>query len=235
MVGQGHLRRGEALHPLQGLIAEQGREVLLPGLDLQLDVGDRRGGGHGVAPEGAKPLHVLLHAGIAGEEAQGVEDVVAAHLLEAPEQVSGVIEHDPRVTALGDQLGKNVSQPPVAVSERLGIVVVAHTGMVEHPLKMGDQLAIRPGGNRGLVHVQRTGKGRMDRGEARTGLARSPGLGPPLQKRLNLGLAAGNRWQGEVVQRIPSSWSSRFTRSALEPLISTTRQHWGLRIGRSWR
>ena len=53
MVGQVHLRGGEALHPLQGLRAKQGSEMVLPRQDLQLQIGDRRGGRHGVAPEGS--------------------------------------------------------------------------------------------------------------------------------------------------------------------------------------
>ena len=38
VVGQGHLGGGEAAHPLQGLPAKDGGEVVLPGADMQAEV-----------------------------------------------------------------------------------------------------------------------------------------------------------------------------------------------------
>jgi hypothetical protein len=143
----------------QRRLAEQGGEMVLPGQDLHLEIGDRRGGGHRMAPERAQPLHVELHGRIAGQEAQRLEDVGAAHLLEAPEQIAGVIQHDPRVAALRDQLRQQVGHPPVAVGEGLGVVVVALARVLEHPLQMADQLPPGPRRDRGLVHVQRAGEG----------------------------------------------------------------------------
>ncbi len=69
VIGQMHLRWREAPHPLQRLGAEQSRELMLPGADLQLQIRDRRGGRDGMAPERAEPLHMALHHRIAGQVA----------------------------------------------------------------------------------------------------------------------------------------------------------------------
>ena len=132
--------------------------MVLPGQDLQLQIGDRRGGRHGVAPEGAEPLHMGLNRGIGGEEPEGIKDVAAAHLLETPEQIAGVIEHDARIAALSDQLGDEIGEAPVAVGEGFGVVVIALARVLQHVLEMGDQRAVGTGRNRGLVHVERAGK-----------------------------------------------------------------------------
>ena len=115
-----------------------------------------------MAPEGAEPFHVGLVAGIAGQALEGLQDVVPPHLLKAPEQVAGVIQHDPRIAALRDQLGDDVAHAPIALGEHWGVVVITLAAVLLHVLQMGDQLPIGPGRNRGLVHVQRTGKGRLD-------------------------------------------------------------------------
>ena len=67
VVGQVHLRRREALHPPQGLEPELGRELVLPGQQLQLEVGDGGGGGHRMAPEGAQKLHMGRERRIGGQ------------------------------------------------------------------------------------------------------------------------------------------------------------------------
>ena len=194
MVGQVHLRRGKALHPPQGLEAELGGELVLPGQQLQLEIGNRGGGGHRMAPEGAQKLHVGRQGWIGGQPLQGLEDVAATHLLEAPEQGAGVIEHDPRVAALRDQPGQDVNQASVTLGERLGVVVIALAGVIHHVLQMGDQLPVGTGGNGGLMHVQRTGKGRLQPLEPqRRALGRpAPRL---LHRRLDLSLPASNGGQ----------------------------------------
>ena len=158
VVGQVHLRRRKTLHPLQGLGAKQGGEMVLPGQDLQLEIGDRRGGGHRMAPEGAEPLHVGLQARVTGEGFKGGEDVLAAHLLETPEQIPRIIEHDPGIAALANQLGNDLGKSFVAVGKGIGVVVITLARVLIHVLQMGDQLSVGPGWNRGLMHVERTGK-----------------------------------------------------------------------------
>jgi len=79
--------------------------MLLPGQDLQLQIGDRRRGSYGMAPETAQEFHMGLQIWIAGEFFEGIENVDAAHLLKTPEQIAGIIQHDPRVAALCNQLG----------------------------------------------------------------------------------------------------------------------------------
>ena len=169
--------------------------MVLPGQDLQLQIGDRRGGRHRMAPESAEPLHMGLNRGIGGQEPEGIEDVAAAHLLETPEQIAGVIQHDAWITTLSDQLGNEISEAPVAVGEGFGVVVIAFAGVIQHVLEMGDQLATNSSRNRGLVHVERAGK-------ARAQLLRLPVAAPRNHRPLLLhqlqdrGFAAGNRRQG---------------------------------------
>jgi hypothetical protein len=131
---------------------------MLPGQDLQLEIGDWRGGGHGMAPKGAEPLNMGLKGRISGQPLQRVEDVLATHLLKSPQQIAGVIQRDPRISAISKQLGNDVGQTPIAMGEGFSVVVVTLAGMLNHVLEMGDQLSISTGWNRGLVHVQGTGQ-----------------------------------------------------------------------------
>ena len=66
VVGQGHLRRGEATHPSQRLQAEDGGEMVLPGAHVQPVVLYRGGRGDGVPPRAAQPLHGLPQVRVAG-------------------------------------------------------------------------------------------------------------------------------------------------------------------------
>ena len=198
MVGQVHLRWGEALHPLQGLRAKQGCEMVLPSQDLQLQIGDRRGGRHGVAPERSQPLHMGLQAGITGELLEGLEDVEAAHLPKAPEQIAGVIEHDPRIAAALNQLRNDVGEALVALGKGLGVVVIALTWVLHHVLQMGDQFSLGASWNRGLVHVQGTGEARADLLQLEIGVGQKHRL-VLLHQGQDLGFAAGNGWQGWLV------------------------------------
>ena len=100
-----------------------------------------------------------LNNGIARETFQCLDDVVAAHLLKAPEQVSRVIQHNPRIASFSNQLGDNLSKPLVAVSKGLSIVIVALVAMLQHVLQMGDKFSIQPRRNCGLMHMESTGKG----------------------------------------------------------------------------
>ena len=131
---------------------------MLSGQDLQLEIGDWRGVGHGLAPKGAEPLNMGLKARFTGQPLQRVEDVLATHLLKSQQQIAGVIQHDPRISALSKQLGNDVGQTPIAMGEGFSVVVVTLAGMLNHVLEMGDQLSISTGWNRGLVHVRGTGK-----------------------------------------------------------------------------
>ena len=131
---------------------------MLPVQDLQLEIGDWRGGRHGMAPKGAEPLNMGLKGRITGQPLQRVEDVLATHLLKSPQQIAGVIQHDPRINALSKQLGNDVGQTPIAMGEGFSVVVVTLAGMLNHVLEVGDQLAIDTSWNRGLVHVQGTGE-----------------------------------------------------------------------------
>jgi hypothetical protein len=103
-----------------------------------------------------------LYGGITGEEFQGIENVVATHLLHTPEQIARIIQHDPGIAAFLNQLGNDLGQTPVALGKWFGIVVIALAGVLQHVLQVGDQFSLRAGWNCGLVHVERTGKARAD-------------------------------------------------------------------------
>ena len=111
-----------------------------------------------MAPKGAEPLHMGLKGRITGQPMQRLDDVLATHLLKSPQQIAGIIQHDPRIGAIGKQLGNDFGQTPIAMGEGFSVVVVTLAGMLNHVLEMGDQLSISTGWNRGLVHVQGTGK-----------------------------------------------------------------------------
>ena len=118
---------------------------MLPGQDLQLEIGDWRGGGHGMASKGAEPLNMGLKCRITGQPLQRVEDVLATHLLKSQQQIAGVIQRDPRISAISKQLGNDVGQTPIAMGEGFSVVVVTLAGMLNHVLEMGNQLSISTG------------------------------------------------------------------------------------------
>ena len=117
-----------------------------------------------MTPETAEPFDVALHHWITGQEAKRSADVIPAHLLHAPEQIAGVIEHDPRIAAGVDQLRDQIRHAAVALRKGFGVVVIPLIGVIEHVLQMRDQLAVATRRNGGLVHVQSTGESRADVG-----------------------------------------------------------------------
>jgi hypothetical protein len=171
--------------------------MVLPGQDLQLQVGNRGGGGHGMAPERSQPLDMGLEAGITGQSVQGFDHIRTTHLLQAPQQVAGIIQHDSRIAACSDQLGQDLSHAPIALGKGFGVVVIALAGMLNHVLQVADQLSSGPGRNRRLMHVQGAGKGRADRLSIVRALPRSPRL-LLLHQGQDLGFTAGDWRQGIV-------------------------------------
>ena len=99
-----------------------------------------------------------LRLGVAGEMLQRIEDVAATHLLEAPQEGAGVIEHDPGTAAFADQLRNQIRHPAVALRKGFGVVVVALARVIKHVLQMIDQLTLRACRDGGLMHVQCAGK-----------------------------------------------------------------------------
>ena len=163
VVGQGHLGGRETADPAEGLQAEEGGEMMLPGPHVQPEVLDRGGGRHGMPPRAAQPLRRLPVARVGRDPGQGVEHVVAAHLAQPVQQRAGVFEHDPGRQPLVEQPGDELAHPPVAVDEHRGIVVVADARVVQHRLQVADdrrgaQIRAARRDER-LVHVQGDGEG----------------------------------------------------------------------------
>jgi len=77
---------------------------------------------------------------------QRLKNVLAAFLLEAPEQVAGIIQHDARIAALYVQLGQEIGHAPVAAGKGFGVVVLALDGMLKHVLQMTNQFSRAPAG-----------------------------------------------------------------------------------------
>ncbi|CAI8366802.1 MAG: Uncharacterised protein [Cyanobium sp. ARS6] len=136
VVGQVHFRQGETAHTFQSGVSEQIGELVLPGADLQSQIRNGCGGCNGMTPERAEPFHVSVHLWVAGQVIQRFGDVPPFHLRDTPEQISRIIEHDPRITALSDQLRNQISHAPVAMGEWLSVVVVPLVWMFQHVLQV---------------------------------------------------------------------------------------------------
>jgi len=116
-------------------------------------------------------------AGIVSDAAQAVQHVFPAHLLEAPEQVAGVVQHDAGVAAFVDQLGDEATHAGVAVGKDPGVVVVAIVGMLEHVLEVADQAAVMASRDGGLVHMEGAGKAGLDLVQVEVGALWVDGVG----------------------------------------------------------
>ncbi len=114
-----------------------------------------------MAPESAKPLHVPLHQRITGEVMECIANVATPHLLDSPEQIARVIEHDSWAAALVDQFRQQVGKTPIAVCEWFGVVVITLIGVIQHVLEMGNQAVVRSRRHRRLMHVESAGKAGM--------------------------------------------------------------------------
>ena len=122
-----------------------------------------------VSPRTAQPLHTAAISRLARDAAQVVQNVLEAHLLQAPEQGPRVIEHHPRVFALGDQLRHELAHAPVAPAEHLRVIALFVTGAVHHPLQVADDRRgpeLRPTRrDERLVHMQGDGERAADAAE----------------------------------------------------------------------
>lgn len=107
-----------------------------------------------MAPHCAKPFHMVAGGGVGGEAFEVAQDIIASHLLQAPEQVAGIVEHDAGVATLTDQIGDEVGHATIAFGKRSGVVVVTDLGVLEHVLQVGNQLTVGSGGDGGLMHVE---------------------------------------------------------------------------------
>ena len=97
------------------------------------------------------------------------------------QQGAGVLQHDPRLLALAEQLADELAHPLVAPVEHRGVVVVADVGVLQHPLQVADDsrgAQVRSAGrDQRLVHVQSDREGAVDAGDTQRRLIReqSPG------------------------------------------------------------
>ena len=174
MVGQVHLRGREPADPAQGLPAEDGRELLLPGAKVQHEVRGGRGRGDRVAPHRAQPLRVPPQVRVAGDPAEPVEHVAAAHLPQPVEQLARVVEHDARGPPRADELSDQVADPGVALGEDRGVVAVADARVPHHVVEVADDLrgpeVGAAGRDQGLMHVQGDRERRAEAVESQVGL-----------------------------------------------------------------
>ena len=156
-----------------------------------------------MTPEAPEPLDMALHHRIAGQIAQRIKDVVAAHLLESPEQSAGVIEHDAWLAAILYQLRNQRRHAFVAVGEWFSVVVIPLAGMFNHVLQMGNQPTVPACRDGGLMHMQRTAEAGVDLFEPPAWL-RACGDWRALHQGQQLGLPAGNRGKHGDLQELPS-------------------------------
>jgi hypothetical protein len=141
-----------------------------------------------VAPRTAEPLHGLAQVRVAGQRPEGVEDVVQASVAQPVQQGAGVLEHDPRLAALGEQLGDELAHALVAPVEHRGVVVVAQVGVLQHPLQVADDgggARVRSAGrDERLVHVQGDRERAVDGGDVHRGATEEHRPRPPGDDRL---------------------------------------------------
>jgi hypothetical protein len=88
-----------------------------------------------VAPRAAQPLHRPAVALVACDARQGVEHIVGAHLAQSVEQRARVLEHDPRLEPLVEELRDELAHAFVTPQEHPRVVVVTVTTQV--PLNPG--------------------------------------------------------------------------------------------------
>jgi hypothetical protein len=122
-----------------------------------------------MAPGAAQPLHGMPHIRVAGKRPQRIQHVVQSRAPQPVQQRARVLQHDPRLAALGQQLGDELAHPLVAPLEHRRVVVVAEVGMLQHPLQVADRgrrAQVRsPRRDQRLVHVQRDRERAVDAGD----------------------------------------------------------------------
>ena len=122
-------------------------------------------------PNRAQPLDRGRERGLHRARERG-EHVVLPHLLQPPQKVAGVVEHQPRPQAARDEPAHEIRGAAVAPQEHRGVVVVALPRVLQHVLQVRDQRRAGrvAGAEHGrLVHVQRHPEHRPERGRIRAG------------------------------------------------------------------
>lgn len=169
MVRQRHLGRRKSAHPLQRLHSEETGEVVLPRLDMQPIVLDRRRRRHGMSPRAADPLDPAPVVRVARHPLQCIQNIVQAHLPHPVQQGAGVLQHHAWLLAPIDELRDELAHTLVAPYKHRRVVVVADPLIVHHVLQVADDLggaqieAARR--DQRLVHVQRDHACRLDAAE----------------------------------------------------------------------
>ncbi len=166
MVGERHLRGREPANPTEGLQSEEGREMMLPRLDVQTVILDRRRRCHGMPPRTAEPFGRMSVVRIASDGFQDIQNIVQPHLPHAVEQRTRVFEHGTRLLAFFEQLRDELADALVAPGEGGSVVVVADVLIVPHVLEIANDLGgfkfSSTGGDQRLVHVQGDRAGGFD-------------------------------------------------------------------------
>jgi hypothetical protein len=156
---------------------------------MQPVVLQRGGGRDGVPPRAAQPLHGLPQVGVAGQRSEGIEDIVQACAPQSVQQGAGILQHDPRLAALGEQPWDELPHPLVAPVEHRGVMVVAQVGMLQHPLQVahdrGSAQVGAVGRDQRLVHVQSDRERAVDAGDVHRGSTKEHRPCPPGDRRLD--------------------------------------------------
>ena len=132
---------------------------------MQPHVGHGRRGDNGVAPHRAEPLDMRPVSIVERDAFEVVEDVAAAHLAQAEEQLAGVIEHHARLPPRVHQLADEIGDALVAPGEHGGVLVAVDVLVFHHVLEVADhgrgaQVVVVQDDR--LVHVQGDRKRRLN-------------------------------------------------------------------------
>ena len=133
--------------------------------------------------------------------------------MNSPEEVAGIIEHDPWIASFADQLRYEISHASVALSEGFRVVVIALSLVLNHVLQMGNHFSTFAGRDRWLMHVQSTGERRADPLNPQICVLYPDRLAI-LQKGMQIGFTAGDRWRlvlGHDLIRTPSRLGRHLT------------------------
>ena len=162
MIGQRHLGGRESSHALERVETENAGEVMLPRAHVKTKIlhGCRRR--HGMAPRSAQPLDTTTIGRTTSNRPQLVDHVVQPHLPHAVQQTSRVLQHDPRLFPIADQLRNELAHPLVAPVKNGRVVIVADVGVVHHVFEVADHLGrlqiVATGRDQRLMHMQRVGE-----------------------------------------------------------------------------
>ena len=140
VVGQSHFGRGESPDSAKCLETKDCGKEMLPGPDMQAVVLNRCRGSYRMSPGHTKPLDTTPVVWVASDSTETVNHVIQAHLAQAVEQTTRIIEHHTRLFSILHKLRDELSHSLVAPMKYPGVMVVTDVWVVQHILEVADDM-----------------------------------------------------------------------------------------------